>query len=96
MSGLPSIGLPELILILGVVLLIFGPRRLAGLGGALGQTIRDFQRALKGLEDEVGSDVDDVPDTSREDAGSVEGPKKQSDPEETGERKPSQRGRVDQ
>ncbi len=79
MSSLPNIGLPELLLILGVVLLIFGPRRLAGLGGALGQTIRDFQRALKGLEDEVGSDVDEVLDISE----------KQTGPEETGERKPS-------
>jgi sec-independent protein translocase protein TatA len=77
MSGLPNIGFPELLLILGVVLLIFGPSRLAGLGGALGQTIRDFQRALKGLDDEVGSSVDHVPDTSE----------KQSSPEETGERK---------
>jgi len=72
MSGLPNIGLPELLLILGVVLLIFGPRRLAGLGGALGQTIRDFQRALKGLEDEVGSDVGDVPGVSEEQTGSEE------------------------
>ncbi len=77
MSGLPTIGFPELLLILGVVLLIFGPSRLAGLGGALGQTIRDFQRALKGLEDKVGSDMSDIPDTSE----------KQSGPEETGERK---------
>jgi len=79
MSGLPNIGLPELILIFAVVLLIFGPRRLAGLGSDLGQAIRDFQRALKGLEDEVESDVDDAPDTSE----------KQTGPEETGERKPS-------
>jgi len=77
MSGLPTIGFPELLLILGVVLLIFGPSRLAGLGGALGQTIRDFQRALKGLEDEVGSGVGDVPDTSE----------KQTGLEEVGERK---------
>jgi len=77
MSGLPNIGFPELLLILGVALVIFGPKRLAGLGGALGQTIRDFQRALKGLNDEVGSDVGDVPDTSE----------KQTGPEETRERK---------
>jgi len=77
MSGLPTIGFPELLLILGVVLLIFGPSRLAGLGGALGQTIRDFQRALKGLEDKVGSDMSDIPDTSE----------KQTGLEEVGERK---------
>ena len=72
MSGLPNIGFPELLLILGVALLIFGPKRLAGLGGALGQTIRDFQRALKGLNDEVGSDVGDVSGVSEEQTGSEE------------------------
>ncbi len=66
MSGLPNIGFPELLLILGVVLLIFGPRRLVGLGSDLGQAIRGFQRALKGLDNEVRSTVDDASDASEE------------------------------
>ncbi|MSP14308.1 MAG: twin-arginine translocase TatA/TatE family subunit [Chloroflexi bacterium] len=33
----------ELIVILVIVLLVFGPGRLANIGGALGKTIRDFK-----------------------------------------------------
>ena len=41
------------LLILAVVLLLFGPKRLPELGSSLGQTIRGFK---KGLE---GGDLDD-------------------------------------
>lgn len=46
-----DIGAPELLLILGVVVIIFGPSKLAGLGGALGQSIREFRRALVGADE---------------------------------------------
>lgn len=36
----------DLIIILIIALLIFGPTRLAGLGGALGKAIRDFRKAV--------------------------------------------------
>jgi sec-independent protein translocase protein TatA len=36
----------ELIIILVVALLIFGPSRLAGLGAALGKTVRDFRKSM--------------------------------------------------
>jgi sec-independent protein translocase protein TatA len=43
----------EHILILGVVLLIFGPKRLPDLGRSLGESIRNFKNAFNGnLEDE--------------------------------------------
>lgn len=42
----------EHILILGVVLLIFGPKRLPDLGRSLGESIRNFKNAFNGnLED---------------------------------------------
>lgn len=41
-----GIGFPELLLILVVCLLIFGPGKLPEIGEALGKGIRDFQRAL--------------------------------------------------
>lgn len=44
-----SLGLPELLVILVIVILIFGASRLAGLGRGLGQAIRGFK-------DEVGKD----------------------------------------
>ena len=42
-----GIGFPELLVILVVCLVIFGPGKLPEIGEALGKGIRDFQRALK-------------------------------------------------
>ncbi|MBI3160523.1 MAG: twin-arginine translocase TatA/TatE family subunit [Chloroflexi bacterium] len=43
-----EIGFPELLIALVVVLLIYGPGRLTGLGRDLGQAIRNFRRGLSG------------------------------------------------
>jgi sec-independent protein translocase protein TatA len=45
---LPSLGFPELLLIFGIALLIFGPRKLPELGSALGRTIKEFRKGVKG------------------------------------------------
>jgi len=41
-----KIGLPELLLILGVALLIFGPKKLGELGKGLGEGIRNFRSSM--------------------------------------------------
>ena len=43
-----GIGVPELLVILVVALLIFGPGKLPEVGSALGKGIRDFKRAFEG------------------------------------------------
>jgi sec-independent protein translocase protein TatA len=43
--------MPELLVIGLIVLLLFGPGKLAGLGKGLGEGIRDFKKAMSG-EDE--------------------------------------------
>ena len=43
-----NIGWGELIVILAIVLLIFGARRLPEIGKSLGEAVREFQRALRG------------------------------------------------
>ena len=41
-----GLGVPELVLIL-IILVIFGPGKLPGVGKALGQSIREFKNANK-------------------------------------------------
>ncbi len=43
----------HLLIVLAIILLIFGPGKLSGLGSALGSSIRDFKRATRD-DDEVG------------------------------------------
>jgi TatA/E family protein of Tat protein translocase len=54
---LPSVGIPELIIILTIALIVFGPRKLPELGRSLGRSLNEFKRAsneLKNtLEDEI-------------------------------------------
>jgi len=42
-----ELGVPEVLFILGIALLIFGPRKLGDLGKGLGEGIRGFKSALK-------------------------------------------------
>jgi sec-independent protein translocase protein TatA len=42
-----KIGLPELLLLVAIALLIFGPSKLADLGKGLGEGIRNFKSSLK-------------------------------------------------
>jgi TatA/E family protein of Tat protein translocase len=48
---LPDVGWPELIVILIVALLVFGPERLAGVGAAVGKAIREFRMAVREGDD---------------------------------------------
>ena len=46
------LGLPEILLILAVLLLIFGARRLPEIGSSLGKGIRMFKSSVTGEEEE--------------------------------------------
>ena len=50
--GFGSIGMPELLIILLVVLLLFGAKKLPELARGLGKGIREFKDATKHVEDE--------------------------------------------
>lgn len=42
-----ELGVPELLVILAIALLIFGPSKIAGLGKGLGEGIKGFKDALR-------------------------------------------------
>ncbi len=45
---MPGIGIPELIIVLVILLVIFGPKRLPGLGRSLGSGMREFKDSISG------------------------------------------------
>ena len=47
-----GLGVPELLIILAVVLLLFGGSRLAGLGKSTGRALKEFKEETKGLKQE--------------------------------------------
>jgi len=49
-----KIGLPELALIVGVALLIFGPSKLPQLGRSVGEGIRELRNSFKSVASEDG------------------------------------------
>jgi len=52
-----KLGVPELLIILVIVLLLFGPGRLGKIAGELGTGIRNFREGLnEGKEDEETSE----------------------------------------
>ena len=51
-----SVGPLELLIVLGIVLLIFGPKRLPGLGKSLGTGMREFKDSITGKDDDPDSD----------------------------------------
>ena len=50
---MPSIGAPELIIVLVIVLILFGPGRLPDIGNAIGKGIREFRKASTEIEDSI-------------------------------------------
>ena len=48
-----NIGAPELIIILILVLIFFGPKKIPEIAQGLGKGIREFKKATQELEEEV-------------------------------------------
>ncbi len=57
---LPNLGIPELILILVVALIIFGPGKLPEVGKSLGKTIREFRKSSSAIYDDDDSKIKDA------------------------------------
>ena len=53
-----GLGVPELMVILVIALVIFGPSKLPQIGSGLGKAIRDFKKGVTGGEDDDAENKD--------------------------------------
>jgi sec-independent protein translocase protein TatA len=59
------IGMPELLIILAIVIVIFGANRLPGLGRGIGNAIKNFKDEMKDKDDKDDKDEDKNRDRDR-------------------------------
>ena len=58
---MPSIGFGEIVLILLLALIIFGPRRLPEMGRTVGRSLKEFRRAAADLRAELDVELEEEP-----------------------------------
>lgn len=61
-----SIGAPELIIILIVVLVIFGPKQLPKLGKMFGKTVKEVRSSMDTINEEINKDDEDKAEATDE------------------------------
>ena len=59
-----GIGFSELILILVVALVVFGPDKLPEIGKTLGKTVKEFNRAVNKIDSQIKNEVNNVAETA--------------------------------
>ncbi len=72
MGIIGGIGVPELVIILLVVLVIFGPKNLPKLGASLGKTVKNIRAGMSEDDKEDKKKIEDVEVVDEEDADVVE------------------------
>ena len=63
---MPQLGVPELVIILVIVMLVFGVGRMGDVGGAVGKGIREFKKATTGELDDEQEDTKELAEGSDE------------------------------
>ena len=61
MFGLFNLGGGEIILILALILILFGAKKLPELAKGLGQGIKEFKKATREVQDEITTAMDETP-----------------------------------
>jgi len=70
--GFGGIGPGSLILILVIVVLLFGTKKLRNVGGDLGGALKNFRKSMKDGEDEAKSSTDDTAQIDKKDSEAID------------------------
>jgi sec-independent protein translocase protein TatA len=81
---MPNIGPLEIIIVLVIVLIIFGPKRLPDLGRSLGRGMREFKDSVTG-KDKDDDDQRELETSSTEVDAAERGPADEREPARTGD-----------
>jgi sec-independent protein translocase protein TatA len=65
-----NLGFSELLFIMVIALLVFGPKRLPELGKTLGKGLAEFKRATSGLKDSIEQELKNAAAEAKRDANS--------------------------
>jgi len=52
-----SIGLPEMLLIMAIALIIFGPKKLPEVGRSIGKALREFKKSTEEIKDKLEEQI---------------------------------------
>ena len=58
---MPNVGFPELVGILVIALIVFGPKKLPEIGKTLGKTVREFKKISREFSSAIDLNLDDEP-----------------------------------
>lgn len=72
LAFLPSIGIAELLILLAILILIFGPKRIPQAARSLGRGLRNFRESVSGEEKEGLPKGQDAPNASANAEGESE------------------------
>ena len=63
-----GMGTPELLLILGIVVIVFGARRIPEIGRSVGKGLREFKKARRDIADDLEDELGTGPDPDEKQA----------------------------
>lgn len=63
--SLASIGVPGLIIILVIILILFGPRKLPEIGAAVGKTLAEFKKSTREIMEDDDKPAEDSKKTNQ-------------------------------
>lgn len=64
---LPNIGVPELLIVLGIIILILGPKQIPKAAKSLGKGLRGFRDSVEGKDDEDDAAIPEKVDPAADD-----------------------------